>query len=243
MSEHLHWRRKAHLALQAYFERRSRPRVFLSIVLIATGLVGLLASMGMFHLGVERMWIRYPAAVLASYGAFLIFLRLWAQWEYAYFAPEEIASMLPPSPDQPSVATRITRSARRSAERTSDSVEGWGDVLEGLGGADGEGCFVFFLIAALVGVVVTLVLGIFAAPALLAEVFLDAFLITVIFKRLRAKADAHWLGTAIRRTWLSALGIAVFLSIAGACLAHLAPGARSLGQAVREYAEERSSRR
>jgi hypothetical protein len=69
MSEHLHWRRKARLALQAYFERRRRPRFFLSLVLIATGLVGLLASIGMFHLGVDRMWLRYPAAVLFGYGA------------------------------------------------------------------------------------------------------------------------------------------------------------------------------
>src|SRR3954466_9883987 len=100
MSEHLHWRRKAHLALQAYFERRSRPRVFLSVVLIATGLVSLLASIGMFHLGIDRMWVRYPAAVLVGYGAFLGLLRVWVGWEHAYFAPDEMAAALPPSPDQ-----------------------------------------------------------------------------------------------------------------------------------------------
>jgi hypothetical protein len=241
MSEHLHWRRKAHLALQAYFERRSSPRFFLSLVLIATGLVGSLASIGMYHLGVERMWIRYPAAVLASYGAFLAFLRLWAQWEYASFAPEEIAAVLPPDPNEPSIPRRVARGSRRTEGRSGDSFD-WPD-LDILDGADGEGCFVFILIAALIGVIATLIFGIFAAPALLAEVFLDAFLITVIYQRLRVKADEHWLRTAIRRTWKSALGIAALLSIAGGCLAHLAPGATSLGQAVQEYVEFRSAGR
>ncbi len=246
MSAHLHWRRKARLALEAYFVRRSQPRAFLTLVLSATGLVSLLASIGMFHLGVERMWLRYPATVFVGYGAFLGFLRLWVAWEYANFAPEEIAAVLPPSPDQPQKVTRVARAARHVSERTSDTVENedWSDALSCLdGGGDGEGCFVFLLIAALIGVVGTLVAGIFAAPALLAEVFLDAFLITVIYQRLRVKADEHWLRTAIGRTWLSAAGIAVLLSIAGGTLTHLAPFSTSLGEALHYLAESREAKR
>jgi fatty acid desaturase len=237
MNEHLHWRRKARLALEAYFERRSRPRVILTVVLIAAGLVGLLASIGLFHAGVERMWLRYPLATLFGYGAFLGLLRAWIGWEHRSFAPAEIAGVLPPADllDRPSIPRRIAREAWEVAKESDPSDVG--DILSGLDAGD-EGCFVLLLIAALLGVVITLLCGIFAAPALLAEVFLDAFLITVIYQRLRVKADEHWLGTAIRRTWKSVLCLAVLLSIIGSVLSHLVHGARSLGEVIQYYVEE-----
>lgn len=237
MSEHLHWRQKAQLALQAYFERRSRPRVILSVVLIAAGLVGLLASIGLFHAGLERMWIRYPLSALVGYAGFLALLRAWAGWEYDSFSPEEMTGALPPAAGEavPATPRRLARAGGRALEHSA--VEGV-DCLDAFDSIDGEGCFVFLLLAALIGVVITLLCGIFAAPALLAEVFLDAFLISVIYKRLRVKADEHWLRTAVRRTWKSAITISVLLSIAGGTLARLAPGARSLGQAIKEMSEE-----
>lgn len=237
MSEHLHWRLKAQRALEVYFERRSRPRALLTIVLSATGLVGLLASMGLYHAGVERMWLRYPAAVLVGYGAFLLLLRAWAEWEHTHFEAEEISGELPPVPGGVSPAARQTGSRQRTPgkARNHDWLDRVPDVVE----VDfGEGCFVVILIAALIGVIVTLVLSIFAAPALIAEVFLDAFLITFIYQRLRVKADAHWLRTAIRRTWKSALVIAILMSIAGACVARLAPNCTSLGHAIKYWMED-----
>jgi hypothetical protein len=54
----------------------------------------------------------------------------------------------------------------------------------------------------------------------------------VLYRRLRIAAEEHWLGTAIRKTWISALIIAVLLAIAGMCLESLAPGARSIGPAI-----------
>lgn len=236
MSDHLQWRQRARKALEAYFERRSKPRLILSVVLIAAGLVGLLASIGLFHAGVERMWIRYLLATLFGYAAFLGLLRAWAGWEHDSFSPEEIAGILPPDEAVPSVPRRMARAAGRAVEKADGG--GLGDLLDISDFADGEGCFVSLLIAALLGVIITLLCGIFAAPALLAEVFLDAFLITVIYKRLRVKADEHWLHTAIRRTWGAALGMALFLAIIGGSLAHLAPGATSLGEALRQIAEK-----
>jgi len=52
------------------------------------------------------------------------------------------------------------------------------------------------------------------------------------------QADAHWLRTAIRRTWKSALAIAILLSIAGACVARLAPDSTSLGHAIKYWMED-----
>lgn len=57
--------------------RRGLPRVEMSLILAATGAAGFLASFVMLHLGVWRMWLRYPLAVLFAYGFFILLLRVW----------------------------------------------------------------------------------------------------------------------------------------------------------------------
>src|ERR1051325_9223462 len=57
--------------------RRARPRVLMSLILAATGAAGFLVSFALLHMGVARMWLRYPLAVLAAYGVFLLLLRIW----------------------------------------------------------------------------------------------------------------------------------------------------------------------
>lgn len=57
--------------------RRGMPRVLMSLILAATGAAGFLVSFALLHMGVGRMWLRYPFAVLAAYGVFLLLLRVW----------------------------------------------------------------------------------------------------------------------------------------------------------------------
>ncbi|HVF68245.1 MAG TPA: hypothetical protein VM914_11300 [Pyrinomonadaceae bacterium] len=57
--------------------RRGMPRVLMSLILAATGAAGFLVSFALMHMGVARMWLRYPFAVLAAYGVFLFLLRAW----------------------------------------------------------------------------------------------------------------------------------------------------------------------
>jgi len=57
--------------------RRGMPRLLMSLILAATGAAGFLVSFALLHLGVARMWLRYPLAVLAAYGVFLLLLRIW----------------------------------------------------------------------------------------------------------------------------------------------------------------------
>jgi hypothetical protein len=49
----------------------------MSLILAATGAAGFVASFVMLHLGVWRMWVRYPLAVLFAYGVFIVLLRVW----------------------------------------------------------------------------------------------------------------------------------------------------------------------
>ncbi len=57
--------------------RRGLPRFQMSLMLAATGAAGFLASFALLHLGVWRMWLRYPLAVLFAYAVFIVLLRVW----------------------------------------------------------------------------------------------------------------------------------------------------------------------
>jgi hypothetical protein len=75
---------------------------------------------------------------------------------------------------------------------------------------------------------------IMAGSELLAEVFLDAVVVTMLYRHLKNAARQHWLGTAVRRSWRLVIAMAASLSLLGACLSVFAPNSHSLGKALRE---------
>jgi hypothetical protein len=58
-----------------------RPRLFVSCLLALTGGVGFLVSSALLQLGVTKMAVRYPLAVLSAYAVFLLLLRLWLAFQ------------------------------------------------------------------------------------------------------------------------------------------------------------------
>jgi hypothetical protein len=103
------------------------------------------------------------------------------------------------------------------------------------GAVDGdEGCIPLLLFLFLFALLAATVAALIGAPALIAEVFLDAFLVTVLYRRLRIAEKEHWLGTAIRKTWALALMTAALLAVTGWVLDELAPGSRSIGRAIEQ---------
>ncbi len=68
-----------------------------------------------------------------------------------------------------------------------------------------KGVCPFFWVLVVIGLIVLLAIAVAAMPALLAEVFLDVFIVSVFYRRLRLAAQEHWLGTALRKTWWLAL--------------------------------------
>jgi hypothetical protein len=224
MDEKTRWRERARIALRDYFRKHRFLRVTGSIILILTGLFGFLISYGLLKLGVEPMWLRYPVSVVAAYGWFLCLVRLWVALERARFAPDTAEI-------QQALSSKPTSTGRHYSGST-DSWLNWVDVP----GFDffelDEGCLPVILIGVVVGLGTLLVVAVLSTPALLAEIFLDAFLVSALYRRLRIAARKHWLGTAIRRTWLFALGAAALLAIGGWCLEMLSPGSKSIGPAI-----------
>ena len=181
------------------------------------------------------MGLRYPLSVLAAYAVFLGLIRIWVEIEKRHIDPTdtEIQAAIAEPEESPQVP--LDKSTSLS----------WFDFLDGMDLApeiDGEGCLVLLVAGAVVCLVVALFSLIGEAPVLFAEVFVDAALAGMLYKRLRTAANKHWLGSAIRKTWGYAIGTAVLLCVAGIFLDISAPGSDSMGKAIKEITRPTSNR-
>jgi hypothetical protein len=219
------WRQRARMGLEAYFRRHSFPRTALAIVLVITGLFGFLVSFGLLHLGLREMWMRYPMAVFAAYGLFLGLLRGWVELERARFRPqpEEIEGLLEGKEEN-----------NPGDHYSSSSHSSWLDGLDApdFTDIDAEGCLFGILFGVAAGLIAVVVVSLINAPGLISEVFIDGFLVSVLYRRLKSAERENWLGTAVRKTFKLVLLTAILMAIGGGCLQALAPGAHSIGPAI-----------
>lgn len=216
------WRQHARKALENYFSKRSYPRAILSLIILITGLAGYIISFAMLRAGLTDMWLRYPLAVLGAYAVLLGLVRVWVEIEKARFDPAVIATI-----------KREREEFLPTHQKSTSSP--WLDIPSGLDVPDfEEGCLVAILIGAVVALAVVVVTTIVGAPLLIAEVFFDAFIVSVIYRRLRLAQKEHWLGTALRKTWKAAIILALSLSSIGFVLQQMAPGAPSIGKAIEQ---------
>jgi hypothetical protein len=112
--------------------RRALPRVQMSLILAATGAAGFVASFVLLHLGVWRMWVRYPLAVLFAYGVFIVLLRVWL-----YLHGRGVRGRAPDLDlNAVDMASEIAGDAFGRAGRGPDTFGGSGDF--GGGGAHGS---------------------------------------------------------------------------------------------------------
>lgn len=224
MNEPEKLRDRARQGLEDYFRKRSYPQVTLGLVLVITGLAGFGLSYFLLRAGMTEMWLRYPIAVLGAYGIFLLLMRIWVEIERRQLHPND-----------PAIREALEKATPRYPQTRVDEGKGsWLDWLDIPDISLDEGCLPILLLGVVVGLVALLVTALLGAPALLAEVFVDAFLAGVLYRRLKIAAREHWLGTAIRKTWLFVLGTAALLAFLGLLLTIAAPGSQTIGQAI-EY--------
>lgn len=209
-------RRRARNALKRYFESRRSPRAMLSLIVLATALAGLGISAALLKTGLSEMWMRYPLALFGAYGVFLALVRVWAGVEKNRVRPEDLDLDAPEDPPD---------------HGFSENRHSWLDWLDV---SDFDAGLFALLIAGVVGLLAVVISLIGAAPILIAEVFLDALLAGLLFRRLKIPATEHWLGAAIRKTWLHVVGAAALLALIGFCLDQLAPKSDSIGPALNE---------
>jgi hypothetical protein len=66
--------------IKRYLVQRFYTRFHMSLILMSAGFAAMVTNWALLHLGVGRMWVRYPVAVTASYLTFLAGVWLWIQY-------------------------------------------------------------------------------------------------------------------------------------------------------------------
>jgi hypothetical protein len=228
-------RRKALEEVRKRFIARGYPRLVVSLILGLSGLVAFGFSASALALGLDHMPMRYLLATIAGYGVFLALIRVWIAlhrigWHVDLPVPD--LGGLPSHTSNAAFGGGRSGGAGATGSWQSPSIavpdidvdvdEGWPLLLAA----------VLFL-----GGVIAMLYVVYAAPVLLAEVALDAALVTGIYRKLRKQDAGHWLGSALRHTWLPALIAAICMYAAGMALEVAAPDARSIGDVVRAVRE------
>jgi hypothetical protein len=110
-----------------------------------------------------------------------------------------------------------------------------GEAASAVGDAD-ELAIPLAALALVLGVAFASLYVVWAAPVLFAELLVDGVLSCSLYRRLRTVERRHWLKSALRRTLLPFCITAAVVAGVGAALAAHAPGATTLGEALRATA-------
>jgi hypothetical protein len=250
-------RARAELAarLAQHLEHFSTPRLQLLLIMIAAAGAAFLVSVALLWSPAELFELmapRYAVAALCGYLAFILLIRVWI----ALHRPGpgdvdldllDVLELTGPRPWASSVNDSIPlfsggRSGGAGSSRQwlgtgnsgGDSSERWSfgfDLDDGI----------WLLVAAASAVAGLAAIGyvIYMAPVLLAEVALDAAIISVLYRRLRRDEQAYWLTTVLRHTWAPAVVLVVFAFAVGFALQQAAPEARSIGAVVQSLSATR----
>jgi hypothetical protein len=188
-------------------------RTHMALLVAATAGVGMAASVGLLAVGLHVMWLRYAIATCVAYGGFLLFVRVWIVLARAGGLPDGV-----------DVEEALDATSRAVDLGLDSDVVGFDLDLAG-GSAVVPAVL---LCVALVGAVAAgfLVAG---APVFFAEVLVDAALSYGLYRRLSSVEPSHWLQTAVSRTWIPFLAVAVALGTAGAVIHWYVPDAVSVG--------------
>jgi hypothetical protein len=225
--------------------RESAPRVQLAVIIGLAGLAAFICSAVTLRIGFLWMAVRYPLAVMCGYAIFFGLIRWWIVWQrraddaqsrssVADVAAEVLDVRVPGrgSADVPLFGAGRSGGGGASAQFIGPS----GAPVPKAGGRGvaidldlDEAWWLVLVIACVAGGAIAIGYVVYAAPLLLAEVALDAAVVSVLYRRLKKDDVSHWAMTVLRRTWIPALALVVFAAIGGYAMQQVAPEAQSIG--------------
>lgn len=250
MRKHVHLTRSlAVLNYKRQLERDSFPRLQMGLIVAVTGGAGLLVSFLLLQSGMGSMAIRYPFALAVAYLVFLLLLWAWLRAKEDDFTDiPDLSNAMPnlsgsghSAPFQSGgggdfggggASGSFDGSALQSfAGVDDDAGTSIGESLGSVGDAD-ELAIPILAIVFVAGMAVASLYVVYLAPTLFAELLVDGVLSYTLYRHLHKVETHFWLSTAFKRTVFPFLMTAVFLALAGAAMAHYAPGARSIGEVI-----------
>lgn len=252
MATQLFLRQREIRRVSRQLEQTQSPRLQMLLIVVLAGACGFLATVAMLHAGVDRLWVRYVAAVTLSYAVFLGLLWYWlhGRWDDAVdFLDlpwqrrggngggggcdarfEGGGGQFGGAGASGSFDDVPAASTPGGSSSLTELDVGAGDLAEA-----GEAWPLAIVIAAIV-LVFALLGAVFAstwvvwnAPMFLGELLVDAALARGLYRRMRGNADGHWFRTALRRTFRAFVGLMVLGAAAGFVMQAIAPDVQSLG--------------
>ena len=208
--------------------------------------------MALLWAGLHSMAARYAVASAAGYVVFLLLIRVWIVWQRGRLdlGPDPGDVILDGSASVGDSGGSLFGGGRSggagggasfeaaTTPRTAVAVPvarsggGGGSWFGELSDADDAAWIVLALALAFAGLVAVFYV-VYAAPLLLAEVALDAAVMSGIYRRLRREDARHWTSGVFRHTWIPALVIVACATGVGFCVQAIAPDARSIGGVIK----------
>lgn len=229
------------------FLRKFRERFFLrfhmTLIMAAVMLSGVLASKILWRFGVSSMAVRYPMAVVCSYGVFFALVSIWLMYIHATQDGDHGVAM--------DIGEGIGEGARALVNLGGSPGEGLGSVNLGgggdggggggggsslsLGDGDGEGLIVLALLLVLLLVVFCSgVYVIWEAPNILAEAAFQAVLATSLRRRARLVDQPGWTGSLLQATWWPFAIVLVAAALFGLAATHYCPTSTRLPEVLHQ---------
>ena len=226
--------------LQQHLERHTWPRAQMALLVALTGAAGLLASFLLLQAGLQTMWLRYPLALGAAYLVFLALLWLWLRTNAQDYidAPGGLGDT-GGTPDGAALPTPVSGGggdfagggASASFDAPDTVTNPLSDGLGSVADAD-EFAIPLAVVVFAIGLALSSLYVVYAAPVLFAELLLDGALAATLYRRLRGLESRHWIESALQRTAGPFLLTALFLILCGAAMQWYAPQAHSLGDVL-----------
>lgn len=233
-----------------WLERRFLLRLHMFWIVTGAFLAGLLATKLMVAAHLDVLALRYVIAVLVSYFAFLLFIRMWIWYvgirgsgsdadlsfdviDFGTRAAAEVADLeLGGGSFGGAGATGSWGDAAAAAPKSvagKSSLPGCGFDID----LDGGALVILALLIALIGAIVfASVYVIWLAPTILAEAAFEAALAAMLARRAKKLERSGWVGKVWRATVWPLIAIVIVSAALGIAVQRYCPGAKRLRDAL-----------
>jgi hypothetical protein len=221
-------------------------RFHMTVILGLTFLAGLGVTKLFLDAGNTNLAARYGTAVAVSYLVFLLLLKAWL-WYIDDRASEVDAGDVADAVDiGTDIASEFLQSAGRDGAvqfqggsfggggSSGTFGEGGASALADIGG-DEDGCalaVVVVIVVAVIGITLSALYLIYAAPAILAEAAFEALLASSLLRGARKAESPGWVGGAVSATALPFVAIFVLATGFGWFANEYCPGARRVADVM-----------
>ena len=182
-------------------------RYHMGVILLGTGLSGVLANKWLLNAGFEHILARYPTAVIVSFLSFLLLMRLWLSYVSRAFQ----------HPSTVTVSDFDDSDFKNPADKKRSRWDWDGTGLDTLPVDEPCGCLLGIFVIVALGIAGIALLLIAEAPLILAEATFQFLLAAGLIRSAKKIDNPDWVGSILSRTWKPFLVVFIATILLGSC--------------------------